>query len=510
MPEIVITLDIGGSGVKASCFDAAEDVATMAVQVHYPSIAVPEEGTFDPDAWAETAIAALAQLVARCPAQPLHYLGITVSAIRIPFVLLDADQRVVGPSLLNWDRRALPIVDDLVSSIGHRSLHSTTGHWAAPEFGLPKLAWIQRTYPGAWQQVRTILQLHDWFIFSLCGAIASEASSAAMSQMMDTRAGTWAYELLAAECGVRAEMMPQFGAAGTRAGGLLRSVAERAGLPAGLPVHLGGGDTHMSALAAGGRALGCPVVIAGTTGPAQLAVESAVDLEAWFPLLVSALPGATGWALESNAGPTGEIVDRLNGLNQLSGASLQAALAERGFATDNATDPSGPLTVLAGNPFFGPRGWSVWPAPTVFGLTPGHTGADLLDAARSSTCLAFSQVLNQLSSALEFRADTVVATGGMSRSATWSQTLADVTGRTVLVRELDQLSGLAGAALVAGVCVESALRDLEPARYIPDATRYDDLQRSAENYCRLYSAGQAQSRENYLSRNGVDVNAGPH
>ena len=27
MPEIVVTLDIGGSGVKASCFDLAGDVA---------------------------------------------------------------------------------------------------------------------------------------------------------------------------------------------------------------------------------------------------------------------------------------------------------------------------------------------------------------------------------------------------------------------------------------------------------------------------------------------------
>lgn len=510
MPEIVVTLDIGGSGVKASCFDPAGDVATTAVVAHYPSADPRDEGTFDPAVWAETAITALAQLVSRCDAQPRHYLGITVSAIRIPFVLLDADQRIVGPSLLNRDRRALPIVSDLVSSIGHRKLHATTGHWAAPEFGLPKLIWIQRTYPAAWQQVRTILQLHDWFIFSLCGVIASEASSAAMSQMMDISAGTWALDLLASECGVQGEMMPEFAAAGSRAGGLLRTVAEQVGLLAGLPVHLGAGDTHMSALAAGSQTSGCPIVVAGTTGPAQFSVEGAANLGAWFPLLISALPGALGWALEANAGPTGEIADRLNDLTDLRGPNLRAALVARGFAVAEAADLSGPLTVLAGNPFFGPDGWHVWPAPTVFRLTPRHTGADVLDAARLGTCLAFSQVLTQLSSASKFRSDTVIATGGMSRSAVWSQALADVTGRTVLVPELDQVSGLAGAALVAGVSIDSALHDLQPARYSPDATRYADLQHRAEDYCRLYAVGQARSGENQPSRDGVDVHAGPH
>ena len=106
MPEIVVTLDIGGSGVKASCFDVSGDVPTTAAAVPYPPGAPDDDGTFDPDVWADTATAALAQIVARCPARPHQYLGITVSAIRIPFVLLDADRRVVGPSLLNRDRRA--------------------------------------------------------------------------------------------------------------------------------------------------------------------------------------------------------------------------------------------------------------------------------------------------------------------------------------------------------------------------------------------------------------------
>ena len=515
MPEIVITLDIGGSGVKATCCDVAGDVAPTATVVRYPPGAGAGEGTFDPEAWAQTATAALAEVVARCPAGRQHYAGITVSAIRIPFVLLDSEHRVVGPSLLNRDRRALPVVADLVASIGHRQLHRTTGHWAAPELGLPKLVWFQRQFPGPWAQVRTIVQLHDWFIFRLCGAIASEPSSAAMSQLMDVAAGTWAYDLLAAECGISEPMLPPLRAAGARAGGLLRPVASEAGLPAGLPVHLGGGDTHLSALAAGGQASGCPVVVAGTTGPAQLAVESPARLDAWFPLFVSALPGRRGWALEANAGPTGEIADRLEGLDGLSGPGLSAALAARGFdvregVADDTGGEAGSLTVLSGNPFFGPEGWQTWPVPAVEGLSPGHTGADVLTAARTGACLAVSQVLRQLTETSGSATDTVIATGGMSRSPDWSQTLADVTGATVLVRDLDQVSGLAGAALVAGLSITAALRNLEPVTYSPDPGRYAGLQDSAEIYCRRYAAGQERSHEHPSVRNEVDVHASPH
>src|SRR6201996_4703068 len=179
--------------------------------------------------------------------------------------------------------------------------------------------------------------------------------------------------------------MPELAAAGTRAGGLLPPVAAQTGLPAGLPVHLGAGDTHMSALAAGSQAAGAPIVVA----------EAAAQLQAWFPLLVSPRPAAAGWAREATAGPTGEIADRLTGLAELSGPGLRAALTARGFAVGQEAARSEKLTVLAGNPFFGPDGWHAWPAPTVFGLTPAHTGADVLDAARLGTCLALGQVLQE-------------------------------------------------------------------------------------------------------------------
>ena len=62
------------------------------------------------------------------------------------------------------------------------------------------------------------------------------------------------------------------------------------------------------------------------------------------------------WVLESNAGPTGGVIDELAPLAELSGGPLEGALAGRGFVVDERTDE--PLTVLTGNPCFGAVGWA--------------------------------------------------------------------------------------------------------------------------------------------------------
>ena len=96
-----------------------------------------------------------------------------------------------------------------------------------------------------------MLQFHDWLIFGLSGEFVGEPSSAAMSQFVDVRGRTWADELLAA-LGLDRGLFPPMADAGARAGGLLPAVARETGLLAGTPVHVGGGDSHTSALGAGG------------------------------------------------------------------------------------------------------------------------------------------------------------------------------------------------------------------------------------------------------------------
>ena len=99
------------------------------------------------------------------------------------------------------------------------------------------------------------------------------------------------------------------------------------------------------------------------------------------------------WALETNAGQTGGILSRLADLGDQSGEPLANELRRRGFAIAAS---AAELTVLAGNPFFGPEGWATSPPPTVIGLREHHRGSDLFQACLRAVCYAVRSVLATL------------------------------------------------------------------------------------------------------------------
>ena len=327
-----------------------------------------------------------------------------------------------------------------------------TGHWPAPEFGLPKLLWVKDTYPDAWRAAQTVLQLHDWFVYRLSGVLASERSSAGMSQLLDVAAGTWAADLLLA-VGIRPSVLPDLRPAGSLAGPLLADAAVATGFAAGTPVHFGGGDTHMSVLSATGLKGPGPVVVAGTTAPVvdfARTGELPPDPEALFPLLRSEHVAGGRTILEANAGSTGAVADQLDGLPGPPG-DLSSQIAARGARVADGDGAGDDLVVFAGNPFFSPEGWASVPPPTVMGLRDWHTGADVVRACLVGSAYAVASLLETLTTARRAApAQPVVVTGGMSRSRTWPQLLADVTGRTVTSPALTQVAGRAGALIVAG------------------------------------------------------------
>jgi xylulokinase len=492
-PSVVVTLDIGGSAAKATAYDITMRATLATTAAPYPpATGDSDPGLFDPSAWWASAVQALSSLVTALGLNGHRYLGLTVSAIRIPFVLVDGSGCPTAPGLLNKDRRAGRQVGELTKEFGADAVYELTGHWPAPEFGLPKLLWARQNWTDAWSSSTTVLQLHDWFVFQLSGAKVSEPSSAAMSQMVDVAEATWAAPLLTA-LDIPLQRFPELRDAGSVAGGLQTEVARATGLPAGLPVHVGGGDTHLSALSTGFSQDVVPVVVAGTTAPVQIVLDAPRSPKECFPLLRSpgVLPGQ--WVLESNAGPTGGVIDELVPLGNLGGEQLEAALVSSHFVI--AENNGAPLTVLIGNPCFGPVGWQDALPPTVIGLRRAHSGQDVHTAALEGSCYAITSMLSCLQEASGERPPFVVATGGMSTSHEWCQLLADVSGQQVRVRPLSRVAGVAGAVLVAGDTGLAAEDEDEVLVYEPGSTVASGHLEGHSRYERIYQALQRKTLE---------------
>jgi autoinducer-2 kinase len=493
VPDILITLDVGGSAAKASALSLGERQLVGVATVPYPA-SVLQADDYDLPRIFQSAVEALADGIQSLGRPASEYAGLTVSSVRGPVLPVDDAIEQVLPCIKNTDRRGAGYARSLERVLGGEALYAATGHWAAPEWGLPKLLWLKDHYAAQWASVRRVLQFHDWIVHRLTSEVVSEPSSAAMSQLLDVNTGNWATEVLGA-VGVDEDLLPPLKPAGARVGGLRTEIAARIGLRPGTPVYAGGGDTHLSAAGASGTAPDVPAVVAGSTAPVLVAVGGqtaspsiGASTAGTYPALVSPHLWPGCWARETNAGAVGITAQLLAGLEHTDG-SLRQELESIGLAVSPASDePAAPLTVLAGNPSFSPEGWASAPGRTVFGLRSEHTGADVLHAAMEGSCYATRRNLELLERLSGARWPFIAVTGGMTRWPGWSQLLADMTGREVLVMAPELASALGGASCVLGRCVPP-LDAPGTERFQPSVSAGDAEERTA-SYERIYRAEQ--------------------
>lgn len=446
--SLVLTLDAGGSGVKAGVLSVRDwQVLGTALREYRVSYPEPGHAEFDPQSWWAAMVDAAAEVVARVHAPPGRYLGITCTAMRIPFVLLDDAGEPIVPGVLNLDARGRPYLDEVRAALGGDALYRLTGHWPATPLGLPKLLWFKHRRPDVWAGVRRILQMHDWMLYELSGEVTGEPSSAAMGQIVDVAQRRWATDLLST-LGIDPALFPPLRDAGTVVGGLKPVVARAMGLLPGTPVHVGAGDTHLSCLGVDGVEVGTAVIVAGSTTPIQFtAAEPACDMAArpW----VSPHVWPDRWAVEMNVGATGMLYTWLRDLCRDLGG-MQAGPDYAALDALAASSPRGArdLLVTAPQPHWGEDAWSSAPPMTMFGLSPAHVLGDIARSVLESICYGIRGNLQQLQEVHGRPFDAVVLTGGASRSHLWVQMLADVLGKDVRVPVVAEAPARAGARLI--------------------------------------------------------------
>ena len=453
---LVAGLDVGGSSVKAWVRDLG---AGRTWQVQRPLATqrpAPHRAELDPGAWERACRTALGDVVAQAGRPGGDFLGLTVSSLRQGFVLLDGAGEVLGPGVLNSDRRGGPYAGVLTGR------HELTGHWPAPELTLPKLLAVAAEEPERWAAVRRVLFVHDWLLWLLSGAQVTEVSYACAGAMADVAARTWAAELVE-ECGIAPSLLAPLVEAGTVVGELRPGWA----LPEALPVVAGCGDTQLAAMGVGGLDDGVVVVVAGSSTPVLAATDRPVRDPLGRPW-VSTHAAPRLWAAEGNAGYPGTWSGWWDGLTAPERPTAPGRLTAPGTErlADDRPGPGGVVVAVTAAPYWSQETWEHQPPVGLVGLRPDTTAADVRAALIEAHAFGVRGSVEDLERALGRTAAQVVVTGGAAADGRLPALLAQVLGRDVRHAETGGAAE-AGAHLVARGLGAHTHRPGLPERVLP-------------------------------------------
>ncbi|KQP08965.1 xylulokinase [Pseudorhodoferax sp. Leaf265] len=432
-------LDLGTSELKALLLADDHGVVGVAHAALIAQRPQPQWSEQQPQAWADALDVVMAALRARHPDAMRSVRAIGLSGHMHGAVLLDAAGAVLRPAILWNDGRSAAQCAALTQAVP--DLVRITGNLAMPGFTAPKLLWVREHEPEVFARTERVLLPKDWLRLWLSGEAVTDMSDASGTLWLDVGRRDWSDELLAAT-GLTREHMPRLVEGSAVSATLQPEMAQRWGLPAGIPIAGGGGDNAASAVGMGLVAPGQGFVSLGTSGVIFVCSDGFTPNPARaVHAFCHALPGR--WhqmAVMLSAASSVDWAVRAFGFADIPGFFHAAA------SLDDAARAQAPLFLpyLSGerSPHNDAQARGV-----LYGLTPAHSRADIAYAVVEGVGHGLRDGLDTLSRPPGARPLSLV--GGGARSAWWSQLLADVLQVPLALGAGGESGGALGAARLA-------------------------------------------------------------
>jgi len=401
-------------------------------------------------------------------------------------VLLDADDKLLRPSIIWCDQRSEAQCQQLTEQIGASRLIELTCNPALTGFTLPKILWVKDHEPEHWRRLRSLLLPKDYVRLRLTGDKAIDVADASGTLLLDVSARQWSREMLDA-AGINDNVLPRLFESPEITGSVSQSAAELTGLRAGTPVVAGAGDQAAGAVGMGIVKPGSVSATIGTSGVVFAATNNpALDPKGRVHTFCHAIPNR--W--------------HVMGVTQGAGLSLrwfrdQFGLAPYDQLTAEAADvPAGADNLLWAPYLMGERTPHLDPnaRAALVGLTASHTRAHVVRAILEGVAFSLRDSL-EIFRDMNVPVESIRLGGGGARSKLWRQIQADVYAHAVDIVQAEEGAAY-GAALLAGVggglwkSVDDACAEVVRVvdRIEPDAAAVKVLEPLYRSYRELYPA----------------------
>lgn len=446
----LLGFDVGSSSVKASLVDA--DSGVCVASAFYPekeaSVIAVKSGWAEqePQMWWENAKLSLKKVMYDASVSGDDIRAVGISYQMHGLVCVDKDLRVLRPSIIWCDSRAVPYGEKAFEAIGSEKC---LGHLlnSPGNFTASKLAWVKENEPLLFDKIYKIMLPGDYIAMKLSGVVNTTISGLSEGMLWDFKAKATASFLLdyfGFDEKLVADIVPTFSVQSE----VSVAAAEELGLKAGTPISYRAGDQPNNALSLNVFNPGEIASTAGTSG------------------VVYGVLGDVNYDHKSRVNTFAHVnyttdEDRLGVLLCINGTGILNAWIRRNIAPEGISYPE--MNNMASSVPIGSDGITIIPfgngaervlenkeiGSSIHGVSFNkHGKAHIMRAAQEGIVFSFCygmEVMQQMGMDI---CKIHAGNANMYLSSLFRETLAGVSGATI---ELYETDGSVGAAKGAGI-----------------------------------------------------------
>ena len=443
--KYLLGVDGGTEGLRAGVFDVFGTPLAFASTSYPTQFPAPSWAEQDPNDWWDALGKSVRKAISDSGISVDQIAAMTVDTTCCSVVALDDSGNPVRPALIWMDVRSAEQAEQMVATEDDALRINSNGSGpVSAEWMIPKALWIKQNEPENFDRAVTICEYQDYINLHLTGRLGASINNVSTRWHCDySREGVPKSLLEKLDLGELAEKWPQdVFRLGELVGGLTPRAAEHLGLTTDLPVVQGGADAQIGMIGLGVVKPGNLALITGSSHlHLGLSEKPFHGTGIWGTYADALLPGLH--TVEGGQTSTGSVI---NWLKNLFGESDYEALNR-----DASKLPPGSENLIVQEHFQGNRTPHTDPKSrgAFHGLTLKHGREHLFRAAIEGVAFGSELILESMRTN-GFFPESIVVSGGATRSELWLQIHSDVSNLPLTLTKNPD-APLLGCAILATV-----------------------------------------------------------
>ncbi len=507
--KYLLGVDVGTSSIKVAIIDEKGKLKGITSGVYNLIQEAPGWQQIDADDMWRACLECIGRLKLEQKIDLGKIAGIGISCLCPGLTAFDREGQVLVNPIIYSDQRSVEEAEEIRQKVGEECMFGiTANNVMAGAMSGTSMLWVKKHLPEIYEKIYCFGHINTLVAVRMTGNFAIDYSNASYTSLFETGGGyRWSDELCG-KIGIPKEKLPPLIKSHEVVGALIAEDLIGVGIPKGIPVVIGGGDTACASLATGVIRSGDVCESVGTTNVLTVCVTEPrfdkgfinrchVVEDAWI------YQGALSHTGASLRWMRDEFCQDLKMAAEAFHDNVYDLMT--GMADIHSIPGAGGIVFL---PYMlGERSpvWDPYARGVFFGVSLDSHKDDFIRAVLEGAAYGLRQLCELAEQVTGRPIREFCAIGGGAKNTVWSQIKADVTGKDIITLDVNDMAPV-GAALLAGIgigCFRDAYEasdSIEKTVYRRFISRRDNDEvyaRRYDTYKKLYPQLKDLYRSNY-------------